>query len=149
VPGWFTFDTLGGPLDTTLAIYTGTAFANFVEVGSNNNIDEGIPILQSRVTFLADGGVTYQIAVDGTFGAQGDFVLNWAPTALLSAEIVGGNLLLTLKVADGDMYKIQQTADFIFWPDVQTVSAGAGPVTIDVGPIAANPNRFYRAIQAP
>jgi hypothetical protein len=111
--------------------------------------DEGIPILQSRVTFLADGGVTYQIAVDGTFGAQGDFVLNWAPTALLSAEIVGGNLLLTLKVADGDMYKIQQTADFIFWPDVQTVSAGAGPVTIDVGPIAANPNRFYRAIQAP
>jgi hypothetical protein len=148
VSGWFTFDTLGGPLDTVLGIYTGTEFASFVEVGSNNNIDDGIPILQSRVTFLATGGVTYQIAVDGTFGAQDDFLLNWAPTALLSTEIVSGHLQLTLKVADGDMYKIQESTNLTSWGDVQTVSAGAGPVTIDAGAIAGIPRKFYRAIQA-
>jgi hypothetical protein len=145
--GWFTFDTLGSPLDTTLGIYTGTAFPNFVEVGSNNNIDDGIPILQSRVTFLASKAVTYQIAVDGTFGAQDDFVLNWAPTAVLSVEIVGGSLLLTLKVADGDMYKIQDSTNLTSWNDVQTVSAGAGPVTIDLGSISGIPKKFFRAIQ--
>ena len=149
VTGWFTFDTLGTPLDTTLAIYTGTEFGNFVEVGSNNNIDNGIPIVQSRVTFLASAGVTYQIAVDGTFDAQGDFALNWAPTAVLSIEVVGGNLHLTLKVADGDMYKIQESTNLTSWSDFQTVSAGGGPVTIDLGPIAGIPKKFYRAIQAP
>ena len=149
VSGWFTFDTLGSPLDTVLAIYTGTEMLNLNEVGSNSDIDPGIPIIQSRVTFLASSGVTYQIAVDGTFGAQGDFVLNWVPTAILSAEIIGGNLHLTLKVADGDMYNIQESTDFVMWPTVQTVSAGGGPVTIDLGPIAGMPKKFYRAIQAP
>ena len=132
-----------------LGIYTGTAFANFVEVGSNNNIDDTIPIFQSRVTFLASSGVNYNIAVDGAFGAQDDFVLNWAPTAILSIQVVGGNLQLTLKVADGDMYKIQESTNLTSWNDVQTVSAGGGPVTIDLGPIAGIPKKFYRAIQAP
>ncbi|HEU0010790.1 MAG TPA: hypothetical protein VFT34_13310, partial [Verrucomicrobiae bacterium] len=133
---------------TTLAIYTGTEFANFVEAGSNNNIDDGIPIVQSRVSFLASGGVTYQIAVDGLFGAQGEFVLNWAPTAILSMQIVSGELRLTLKVADFDMYKIQESTNLTSWGDVQTVSAGGGPVTINVGPITGIPRKFYRAIQA-
>ena len=147
--GWFTFDTLGSEIDTTLGIYTGTEFGNFAEVGSNNNIDDSIPIFQSRVTFLATGGITYQVAVDGTFDAQGDFVLNWAPTAILSIEIVAGSLQLTLKVADGDMYKIQDSTNLTSWNDVQTVSAGGGPATIDLGPIAGIPKKFYRAIQAP
>ena len=148
VSGWFTFDTLGSPLDTTLGIYTGTEFANFVEVKSNNDIDNSIPIRQSRVSFLASGGVTYQIAVDGLFGAQGEFVLNWAPTAILSMQIVSGELRLTLKVADFDMYKIQESTNLTSWGDVQTVSAGGGPVTINVGPITGIPRKFYRAIQA-
>lgn len=150
VSGWFTFDTLGGPLDTTLAIYTGTEFLNFVEVVSNNNIDNVIPIVQSRVSFLASGGVTYQIAVDASFGAQDDdFVLNWAPTAILSMQIVSGELNLTLKVADGDMYKIQESTNLTSWSDVTTVSAGGGPATFNAGPIAGISRKFYRAIQPP
>ena len=147
VTGWFTFDTIGSSIDTVLAVYVGSEFASFQEIGSNDDIDNAVPVLQSRVTFRATNNVTYQIAVDGKSGAaEGEFVLRWAPTALLEVGVVSGSLQITLTAADGDAYDIEESTDLVNWTVLTQVSAGSAPVTFDVGPITGSPRRFYRAV---
>ncbi|HEU0010742.1 MAG TPA: hypothetical protein VFT34_13070 [Verrucomicrobiae bacterium] len=146
VSGWFTFDTLGSSIDTVLAVYVGSELASLQELGSNDNIDDAIPVLQSRVTFRATSGVTYQVAVDGKSGApEGEFVLRWAPTAQLDLNVVGGNLHLTLTAAAGDLYNIEQSTNLVDWTFFTQVSAGSTPATVDLGPKLGSPSRFYRA----
>jgi len=63
ISGVCTMDTLGSSFDTVLAVYTGSVLSNLVRIASN---DDATPeVTQSRVTFNATSGVTYQIAVDG------------------------------------------------------------------------------------
>ena len=56
-------DTMGSSFDTVLAVYTGTVLSNLTRLASNDDLDA--QTLQSRVTFGATAGQTYQIAVDG------------------------------------------------------------------------------------
>ena len=49
----------------------------------------------------------------------------------------------------GPEYPILHSTDLVNWSDVETVSAGGGPVVRDLGAIAGIPKKFYRAIQAP
>jgi hypothetical protein len=143
--GWFTFDTVGSSIDTVLAVYVGSEFASFQEIGSNDNMDDALPVLQSRVTFRATNEVTYQIAVDGKSGApEGEFVLRWAPTALLKVGVDGGHFKLTLTAADGDAYNIEQSTNLVNWTVLTQVNAGMAPVTVDAGPMNSA-RRFYRA----
>lgn len=72
--GEVTIDTTGSSFDTLLAVYTGNSVSNLSWVASN---DDDIA-LQSKVTFFGTPGATYQIAVDGYGGANGDVVLNLA-----------------------------------------------------------------------
>ena len=62
----------GNPLDTTLAVYTGTSLAGLTAVGSN---DDNAGLVTSRLTLNVTAGTTYQIAVDGKNGATGLIVL--------------------------------------------------------------------------
>ncbi|MDH6097942.1 hypothetical protein NWP21_03590 [Anabaenopsis sp. FSS-46] len=72
--GNVTIDTIGSvDFNTFLSVYTGNALNALTLVGQNDDID-GTP--QSRVTFNATAGTTYQIAVDGFLGNTGDIVLN-------------------------------------------------------------------------
>jgi uncharacterized repeat protein (TIGR01451 family) len=57
-------------------VYTGTALNNLVSVTANDN--DGSAGNTSGVTFVAQGGTTYQIAVDGVNGAAGILLLNWS-----------------------------------------------------------------------
>jgi len=63
VSGVCTMDTFGSGFDTVLAVYTGTVVSNLTRIASNDDANQDIT--QSRVTFNATNGVTYQIAVDG------------------------------------------------------------------------------------
>ncbi|WCJ59442.1 Ig-like domain-containing protein [Fontisphaera persica] len=78
--GRVTLDTIGSDFDTVLGIYTGTQIFLLTVVTANDNIAEGQP--QSRVSFEATSGTTYQIQVGGrrTGGggttARGNIVLN-------------------------------------------------------------------------
>lgn len=58
-----TSDTYGGPLDTLLAVYTGSAVNALTEVASND--DDPSTYATSRLGFVAEAGLTYDIAVDG------------------------------------------------------------------------------------
>jgi len=71
-------DTCFSDFDTLLAVYTGTSVNALTPVAANDDSANCGP--QSRVIFQASAGVTYRIAVDGTFSdgtgvAMGEFWL--------------------------------------------------------------------------
>ena len=70
--GRMVIHTAGSNFDTVLAVYTGTVLAALTPVAGN---DDAPGTATSAVTFAATGGTTYQIAVDGFAGAEGDVLL--------------------------------------------------------------------------
>ena len=76
------FSTRGCAFDTLLAVYTN------VLVGGTNVIaadDDSGGFYTSEVTFSAEAGREYQIAVDGYGGANGRVVLHWESTDIPEA----------------------------------------------------------------
>ena len=71
--GTVTFDTQGSDFDTLLAVYRGSSVGALAVVAS----DDDTIGRQSEVSFAAQQGVVYHIAVDGYSGATGAIVLNW------------------------------------------------------------------------
>src|SRR5687767_6589051 len=67
--GSVAIDTCGSGFDTLLAVYGGASLPALSAVASND--DAGCGAGTSRVTFTADAGVTYRIAVDGKNGQTG------------------------------------------------------------------------------
>ena len=79
--GSVTVSTFGSTFDTVLAVYTGSAVNALTLIAAN---DDAGGYAQSRVTFTANGGTTYRIAVDGyrfsgMVASTGTIVLNWGP----------------------------------------------------------------------
>jgi len=74
-PGPETFTTFGSSFNTLLGVYTGDNVAGLTLVASNDDYGNTVT---SSVTFNADAGTHYFIAVDGNNGATGIVVLNWA-----------------------------------------------------------------------
>src|SRR5258706_10496886 len=72
--GTAVFDTFGSSYDTLLAAYSGTDLPNLIQLAANDDFGGG---LQSRISFSAQAGTTYFIAVDGYFAQTGGFTLNW------------------------------------------------------------------------
>jgi hypothetical protein len=73
--GIATFDTRGSTFDSVLAVYTGTALSNLVEIASDD--DRG-GNLNALVRFNVASNTFYHIAVDGFGGASGNSLLNWS-----------------------------------------------------------------------
>jgi hypothetical protein len=66
--------TQGSSFDTTLDVYRGDALSNLVLAAQNDNANR--KVTYSRVSFLAEAGQKYFVAVDGVQGATGDIALN-------------------------------------------------------------------------
>jgi hypothetical protein len=79
--GLAVFTTLGSDFDTTLGVYIGSSPGNLAQVQTAINDDDTAGYLNSRVSFYAETGNTYMIAVDGFHGATGNVVLSWTFTA--------------------------------------------------------------------
>lgn len=81
VSGTVSFNTVGSSFDTVIAAYrlntTPVIFGNMTAITSNNDINQGLGILTSRITFATVAGQTYLIAVDGNAGATGSIQLTW------------------------------------------------------------------------
>jgi N-acetylneuraminic acid mutarotase len=82
VNGQITIDTIGSNFDTTLAVYTGAALNQLVNIASNDDIVNGQD-KASRVQFNVTAGTTYRIAVDGWNGEYGSITLNWNATGVV------------------------------------------------------------------
>ncbi|HEV2829405.1 MAG TPA: NF038122 family metalloprotease [Pyrinomonadaceae bacterium] len=78
--GTATITTLGSNYDTLLAVYTGSAVNGLTLPSESFRNDDEVPgsVFTSRVDFPAVAGTTYQIAVDGYGGDQGDVTLTWS-----------------------------------------------------------------------
>ncbi|MBI4729150.1 MAG: hypothetical protein HY775_06555 [Acidobacteria bacterium] len=85
----FTTDNPGTDYDTTMGIYTGGAVDALAQIDADDDSGSG---LTSLVTFFAQSGTTYRVAVDGWGGEDGDFELSWAPSG---AQV--GRLEITLE----------------------------------------------------
>ena len=76
------FDTYDSDFDTVLAVYTGSSVGALTEVASNDDAFGVLP--ESMVSFEAQQGVTYQIAVDDAAvpkSGTDPIVLKWRPTS--------------------------------------------------------------------
>ena len=80
--GPVTFETAGSGFDTLLGVYRGDTFDALDIVAAND--DGGTPPA-SRVTFEAEAGGVYRVAVDGYDGAAGLYTLLWKPGGDLPA----------------------------------------------------------------
>lgn len=76
--GRVAFDTISGKttFDTVLAVYTGDRQDALTHVAGNDDAAGRL----SRLTFRADRGVTYRVAIDGIAGKSGEYRLHWAMT---------------------------------------------------------------------
>jgi serine protease AprX len=77
--GTATLETVGSSFDTLLAVYHGGAVSSLTQVAANDDVSSSVRT--SRVTFAAEAGTTYLIAVDGYKGtgaaATGAVKLTW------------------------------------------------------------------------
>jgi len=80
--GQATFDTIGSNFDTTLAVYTGSAVNQLLNVAQNDDIANGGNRV-SRVQFNIAAGTTYRIAVDGWNSEYGNVTLNWISSGVV------------------------------------------------------------------
>jgi hypothetical protein len=72
-----TFETTSGTLtDTVLGVYTGSAVNSLTPITWNDDIN-GFHDRESRVTFIANAGTTYNIQVGGYGTQSGTFGLHW------------------------------------------------------------------------
>ena len=85
--------TVGSNFDTLLAIYTGSSVGALNEIAANDDADLENGILTSEVSFNAQAGETYSIAVDGfyyielDFFEQGDIQLHVLPAARYALDV--------------------------------------------------------------
>jgi len=81
--GVATFSTRGSSFDTVLAAYAGNVLTNLT-VAASDDVEGGF--FTSELTFQANAGTNYNIAIDGSGGAAGNIVLSWSldsrPSAL-------------------------------------------------------------------
>src|SRR5262245_48448736 len=121
--------------DTLLAVYTGDKVTNLEPVAADDNgCDE-----QGGLTFLAQAGVTYRIAVDGADGATGFFELNWglgpqnddfAAAIGLSGDsgaVDGDNLYASLEPGEPEHGPYGSASVWYRWTALST-----GPATFDL-----------------
>ncbi|MBE9195310.1 VCBS repeat-containing protein [Synechocystis sp. LEGE 06083] len=87
VSGNVTIDTIGSNFDTVLSVYTGNALNALALVPNGQNDDISVDVRQSRVSFSATSGTTYQIAVDGYEDITGNINLNILPSTSPSVTI--------------------------------------------------------------
>lgn len=73
--GVASFSTRGSSFDTLLAVYSGTNVANLTEVASD---EDRAGFATSEVSFNAEPGADYAIAIDGLVGGSGNIVLSWS-----------------------------------------------------------------------
>lgn len=140
-------DTIGSGFDTLLAVYTGDGLENLVLVAAD---DDGAGAAgASQVTFDAQAGVTYRIAVDGYNGAVGMVTLNVAPVFRLAGlhfepqEGFGFEAL----GQSGRTFVIESSFDLRKWTPILTNRLpDLGTAPFREGHSLDPPRRFFRAV---
>lgn len=101
-----TFDTVGTRDDNVLAVYTGNAVGDLDLVAEfSHAIDD------TRLSFVADGGKTYAVALAGFNGARGPYVLNYS--AIDPVPVPANDDYASATVLDGPSGSFAGTTDLM------------------------------------
>jgi hypothetical protein len=152
VNGTLTISTDGSDFDTVLAVYTGTG-VNFASLqpGPCDN-DSGLDGKTSRVSFSAEAGTMYYIAVDGVNGASGNVRLNYrlelaqTPLQLDSVSVQGAAFRFRLSGLPGRTYTIQGTTNLVSWIPLITTNSASGIIDFLDPASPSLSQRCYRAV---
>lgn len=136
--GVATISLAGSLFDTLLAVYSGTAVGSLTEVASN---DDFAGTLQSQVRFIAQQGVTYQIAVDGFGGTQGPLTLSYALDPPPTLQIQRDANRVVIHWAGPYRLESASTLARPVTATVWTPVPGGSPATLPAQPA----NLFFRA----
>ncbi|MBM3837674.1 MAG: hypothetical protein FJ398_06875 [Verrucomicrobia bacterium] len=138
--------TAGSSIDTLLAVYTGSSPANLMLVKSNDD-DEVNGGSTSLLTFLAQAGTEYQIAVDAFGGEAGAIKLTLqteAARAALRVEVSGKNILLSWpSSAAGFIVEVSDSLASPNWTPASLTPVVTGETTSAKIPILSG-SKFYR-----
>jgi autotransporter-associated beta strand protein len=146
VDGGVTLTTVGSVIDTVVGVYTGNSLASLVFVAGNDEDPLSSTGLESRATFNATSGTTYQIAVDGYDGDEGFIRLrldvdtsfpvppndNFANRIALTGSSItttGSNVGATFEI-DEPMHLVTFGGKSVWWTWTAPASGG---VTLDTG----------------
>jgi subtilisin family serine protease len=141
--GLMVINTENSSFDTLLAVYTGTAMTNLVEIAANDDAgedDAGESLTTSAVSFGAISNEVYYVAVDGYGGVSGSIELGYSFTAAELYELTlsstsGGSVSpASGRFAGGTSIEVTATADsyfeFLRWEG--DVASEANPLPIVV-----------------
>lgn len=140
-------DTSGSGYDTILSVYTGSTLGGLTLVSAN---DDDLGKVTSRVTFTAQAGVSYQIAVDGKNGASGLTLVNVGTTPINDAfaspttisgeslHVTGTNFRATLEAGEPRIGSFAGgTSLWYRWTAPRTGRFQVSAVSEDFNPIIA------------
>ncbi|GEM_PF-4089426 len=146
--GMVVLDTWGSLFDTLLAVYRGTTVTGLTLMAAN---DDGMGFLgQSSVSFPAEAGVAYSVAVDGYRGDAGQIVLNWCFEAPVfgSTSVRDQAVLLQLGAPVRSVVVIEASVDLEHWIPVSTnmvLKAGLSGWEVPVTP--GLQHQFFRGLR--
>lgn len=143
--GDVTVTTRGSGFNTVLAAYTGSTVGALSAAAANN--DESSTLTTSKVTFRAQAGRTYYLAVAGNAGASGAVALNWSlvePVADLSVSVTatpdpavaGSDVTYTASVTNNGPYLAEAVLLNIRLPADATIRSASSGCTVAVGAVA-------------
>jgi uncharacterized repeat protein (TIGR01451 family) len=125
--GAVSIDTRGSTFDTLLAVYTGTEVNNLALVAANDN--DGFSGNTSSVSFVAQSGIAYQIAVGGSNNATGLINLSWLLEQQADLSLAMSGPSSTVSVGDTAAYDLAITNN--------GPSSASGVTVTDTLPVAS------------
>jgi|GEM_PF-6482602 len=139
--------TAGSSFDTLLAVYTGTDLSNLVVVAGNDDTADGV---SAEVTFQAQAGTEYQIAVDGFERGCGTIVLSLIidrPRVCLPLVRTGNQMEVCVDGQMGRIYTVEASSDLTNWTPLASLRNTDGVLRF-TDPDANNTGqRFYRVME--
>lgn len=148
--GTASVSTRGSTFKTLLAVYTGSDVASLVPVCSDYNTLGGTN--RSNVSFNAQAGETYSIAVDGYDGASARISLALSMSGGSAPATIGalsraanGAVHLTLSGAENQAYVVEYSENLVHWYPLGTVTlSGDGEANYTDVTASLSSGRFYR-----
>jgi hypothetical protein len=136
--------TVSGDISTNLlAVYRGDSIEQLTAISG------GIGALNNEVQFEALAGEKYRFAVDGAYGASGDFDISIrtltpvVPVRIGSIEIGGGKIRCEIEGGRPGA-ALERSFNLVDWEVIQTLS-DAGEVEVDFE--SENSEVFFRVVQ--
>jgi len=142
-----TISATGTGFSPALGVYVGDSVPNLAVITSDIG---GGGTNSSQVSFLAEAGLEYQIAVDGVNGGAGPIGLGVTMNGLFAisdpAQLPAGVFEFVVLGPSGQTIRIEATTDLVNWVTLTNVINSGGSVQFSDPTAPGFNSRYYRAV---